>query len=208
MDKRLELIKRNKNALKNLRLREDNRSFRIFIFSMIVGALNYVFWHDQFLKLDYTYDILFIVLPMIIGVILFYFINKIFIKNILSTKSSGLIDTVLSNGVLIIGSLFFAYYSIVTLANVIFKLSMDFSVIDKPIINKTYVVESTFRNDRGRGIHLFSSIYYLDEANEKQIFDVGVDAVTTSYENRKITFKCQEGFWGYFKILDYNVIHN
>ena len=93
----------------------------------------------------------------------------------------------------------------VTVANVIFKLSIDFSVRDKPIIYKTYTVKSTRKNDRGRGIHLFSTIYYSDEANETKGFQVGVDDVETSFETRKITFKCLEGFWGYYKIVDYTI---
>ena len=82
---------------------------------------------------------------------------------------------------------------------------MDFSVNDKPVVYKTYVVASTYRNDKGRRVHLFSAIYYLDEVNKLKSFDVAVVGITTSHEKRKITFKCQEGFWGYYKILDYKM---
>jgi hypothetical protein len=205
MSIRQQQFKESKKQSKYLRYSEDSRSSRIFIFSMIVGFLNYFLWHDQFLKLDSKYDIIFVVLPMILGVIVFYYINRIFIKYITDTKSSGLVDTFLSNGILILSALFFAYFSVVTVVNVVFKIAMNHSTTNKPLIIKTYTVESTFKNNRNRGIHLFSYIYYLDESNQLETFNVDEDEVETSNETRKITFTCQEGFWCYYKILDYKL---
>jgi len=172
---------------------------------MLIGVLNYVFWHDQFLKLDSKYNIVFIALPMVIGVVLFYFLNKRFIKNLIATKSVSLWDDIFSYGILILTAVFFAYFSVVTFANVLFKIGMDISTKDKPMINKTYVVESTFKNDTGRGIHLYSDIRYFDDNNALKIFNVEVNEVETSNQSRKIHFKCKEGFWGYYKILDYKM---
>ena len=205
MSRRQQLIRESKNKTKNLISREQDKAYRILIFSMIVGALNYIFWHDQFVGLDFKYTILFIVVPLILGVFFYWSYNKNFVGNILGAKASSWWDTVLSNFLLGITALLFAYFSLVTVANIIFKLSIDFSVRDKPIIYKTYKVKSTRKNDIGRGIHLFSTIYYSDEANETKAFQVGVDAVETSFETRKITFKCLEGFWGYCKIIDYTM---
>ena len=93
----------------------------------------------------------------------------------------------------------------VTLANVIFKLSMDSATENKMLEYKTYKVESTFKMKSVKSFSVFSTIYYYDEKNEIQIFKVPVNAVTTSNENRKIIFTCQKGFWGYYKILDYKI---
>lgn len=205
MSKRQQLIRESKNKTKNLISREQDKAYRILIFSMIVGVLNYIFWHDQYVGLDFKYTILFIVVPLILGVFFYWSYNKNFIGNILGTKASSWWDTVLSDLLLGITALLFAYFSLVTVANVIFKLSIDFSIRDKPIIYKTYTVKSTTKNDTGRGIHLFSTIFYLNDANETKAFQVGVDDVETSFETRKITFKCLEGFWGYYKIIDYTM---
>lgn len=205
MDRRKRLLRQSKNAIKNSIDREDKRAYRILIFSMVASVLNWIFWHDQFIGLNQKYNLLFIALPMVLGVLLFYFISRKFIKGMMQTKSGGSIDTILSYGFLGLISLFFAYFTMVTLADAIFKLSMDSYVENQPTITKTYTVESTVKNDSGKGIHLYSSVYYIDEANEKQLFNVGVDQVETSYEERKITFVCKQGFWGYYKIVDYSI---
>lgn len=205
MDRRKRLLRENKNAIKNSIKREDEKVYRILIFSMVASVLNWIFWHDQFIGLDQKYNLLFIALPMLLGILFFFYVSRKFIKGIMQTKSSGLMDNILSYGFLGLISLFFAYFTVVTLADAIFKLSMDSYVDNQPIVTKTYTVESTVKNDSGKGIHLYSSVYYIDEANEKQLFNVGVDEVETSYEERKITFKCKQGFWGYYKIVDYSI---
>ena len=172
---------------------------------MIVGSVNYILWHNQFLGLDSKYTMVFVVLPMIIGFFAYYTKNKLFNKSVFNTKPSGLKDSILSTLFLILIGSFFAFISMVTIANVIFKLAMDVAANDKPLINKTYVVKSTVRNDVGRRTHFFSHIYYLDEANRIKCFDVSVNAVTSSYEKQKIIFQCKEGFWGYYKIVDYSI---
>ena len=201
MDKRQVQKKEKKQIVK----REQNRSYRIFIFSIIISIVNYVFWHDQFIGLDKKHTILFVIVPLILGCLFFYYVNKFFIKSILETKSSGLKDTILSHIFLAIIGLVFSYFSMVTLANVIFKLSMESATENKMLEYKTYKVESTFKMKSVKSFSVFSTIYYYDEKNEIQIFKVPVNAVTTSNENRKIIFTCQKGFWGYYKILDYKI---
>ncbi len=205
MDKRQLQIKERKNKVKNIIDREQNKNYKVLIFCMVVGALNWVFWYDQFVGLDVKYDIVFVILPFFLGLFVYFKTNNNFIKAIFNTKSSGLKDTILSYGLLLVIGIFFSYISLVTLANVVFKIGMDLSTNNKPIIIKSYSIESTYRNDRGRGIHLFSSIYYLDEENKTKNFKVKVDEVKTSYEKRKIVFECKEGFWKYYKIIDYKI---
>jgi len=188
MDKRQLQIKERKKKVKNIINREQNKNYKVLIFCMVVGALNWVFWHDQFVGLDVKYDIVFVILPFFLGLFVYFKTNNNFIKAIFNTKSSGLKDTILSYGLLLVTGIFFSYISFVTLANVVFKIGMDLSTNNKPIIIKFYSIESTYRNDRGRGIHLFSSIYYLDEENKTKNFKVKVDEVKTSYEKRKIVF--------------------
>lgn len=200
MDKRLKLIKENKRKEKNAEKKSVKRFNRIFILFLIVGCLNWVFWHDQFLGLDFKYNLFFVIIPFLIGLIVFL------TNNVSSIKPVGYIRSAVSYGFLFLIGAFFSYLSFVTIANVLFKVGMDFSVNDKPTVTKTYIVESTVRNNfRSGGIHLFSTIYYLDANNKTKIFYVGVDDVTTSHEKQKITFKCQKGFWDYYKILDYKM---
>lgn len=205
MDKRQLQNKERKKLVKNIIKKEQDKSYKVLIFCSIFSVLNYFFWHDQFVGLDVKYDFVFVILPLILGFFIYFKTNQLFIKDIFNTKSSGLKDTVLSYGFLLVLAGFFAYMSLVTLANVIFKIGMDLSMKDKPIIIKSYSVDSTIRNDKGRGVHLFSSIYYLDEENKKKIFSVKVNEVETSYAKRKIIFKCKEGFWNYYKIIDYKM---
>lgn len=205
MDRRKQLIREQKNSIKNALKGEGNKSYRFLIASMILGVTNWVFWHDQFIGLDLRYNLFFIVLPLVLGVFLYYSMNKLFIKDIFGTKASSWWDRIVSNIFMVVIALFFAYFSIVTLANVAFKISMDYCIKDQPIVTKNYTVTLTYRNDKGRGFHMFSSVYYLDENNETKIFNVGVEDVEDSHVKRKITFKCQQGFWGYYKILDYEL---
>lgn len=201
MNKRQVQKKEKKQIVK----REQKRSSKIFIFSIVIAIVNYIFWNDQFIGLDIKHTILFLIFPIIIGCFVFYYGNRFFIKSILETRSSGIKDSILSYGFLAIIGLFFTYFSMVTIANVIFKLSMDIATKNEAIEYKTYQVESTFQKNSGRRFSIFSSIYYYDENNEIQIFKVPVNAVTTSTENRKIVFSCKEGFWGYYKIIDYKM---
>lgn len=205
MDRRKRLLRESKNALKNSAKREDKRAYKILIFSMIVSVLNWIFWHDQFLRLDLKYNLLFIVLPMVLGILFYFYISRKFIKDIMQTESSGLLDTIFSYVFLFVISLFFAYFTMVTLSNIVFKLTMDFYTAKQPTITKTFDVESTYNNYTKKGFHFFSSVRYRDEANELQFFDVPLDAVETSREKRTITFDCKQGFWGYYKIIDYNI---
>lgn len=205
MDRRRQLIRKNKNAEKNLVKREQKFAYRFLIFSMVAGVLNWVFWHDQFIGLDAKYTLLFIVLPLVLGFGVYYKLNRFFLKNMFKTKPGGRMDVVLSNFFLFVAALFFAYFSAVTLADGIFKLSMDFFMKDKPAITRTYIVTSTSKNNKGRGYHLFSHIRYIDEFGHKQTFDVKSGEVADSHEKRKITFDCKEGFWGYQKIVGYKL---
>lgn len=201
MDRRQAERKEKKQIVK----REQNRSYRIFIFSIIISILNYVFWQDQFIGLDIKHTFLFVLLPLIIGCIIFYCKNKFFVESIFETKSSGFKDTVLSYVFLTTIGLIFSYFSMVTIANVVFKISMNRSTSDKEVVYRSYKVESTFKKKSVKSFSVFSSIYYFDENNEIQIFKVPVNAVTTSVEKRIIRFTCQEGFWGYYKIIDYKL---
>lgn len=172
---------------------------------MIAGILNWVFWHDQFIGLDSKYTILFVVLPLVLGFLVYYKLNRFFLKSLFKTKPSGTIDVLLSNFFLFVTALFFSYFSAVTLADGIFKISMDFFIKDKPIVSRTYIVTSTSKNNKGRGYHLFSHVRYIDEFGQKQTFDVKSGAVADSNEKRKIILDCKEGFWGYQKIVGYKI---
>ncbi|MGV9004258.1 hypothetical protein [Flavobacterium sp.] len=201
MDRRQAERKEKKRSLN----REKNQSSGIFIFSLIVAVLNYVFWHDQYIGLDTNYTIVFVVVPLICGIFIFYKIDKVFIKSILETKLSGIKDTILSYLFMFIVGLAFSYFSAVTLANMLFKVGMDISIKDAPVLYKSYVVKSTFRNDSGKRIHLFSSIHYLGKNGDHQTYRVPVNSITTSDERRIIRFKCKEGFLGYYKIIAYKL---
>lgn len=201
MDKKQ--VKKNEN--KQVIKREQKRSTRVFVFSIIIAVVNYVFWNDQFIGLDKKYFTVFVVLPLIFGCIIFYYLNKNFIKSILESKSSGFKDSLFSYIFMAIIGLVFSYFSLVTIFNVVFKLSMDIATKNKAIEYKTYQVESTFQKNSVRRFSVFSSIYYYDENNEIQIFKVPVNAVTTSTKKREIVFSCKEGFWGYYKIINYKM---
>jgi hypothetical protein len=205
MDKRQFQNKERKRKEKYILNREQKYSAKVFVFFMIVSILNGVFWHDQFLGLDFNYKLIFVIIPIGLGVFLYWKTNKIFIKDLQNTKPSGLKDIILSSVFLLLIGVFFAYISSVTLANAIFKIGMDFSINNKPEISKTYSIESTYRNNRGRGVNLFSTVYYFDDENKIKGFDVRVNEVKTSREKRKIIFKCKEGFWNYYKIIDYKI---
>ncbi|MFT3687365.1 MAG: hypothetical protein QM783_20995 [Phycisphaerales bacterium] len=199
------MFQQQKRAIKNTLKKEGNKSFGLLVLCMIASVLNWVFWHDQFLCLDTKYTLVFIALPLVLGILLYYFMNKAFVKNLFATKASSWWDRILSAAFLIMTALFFGFVSMVTLANVVFKISMDLCIKEKPFAYKTYTVTSTYKNNIGNRIHLFSSVYYLDENSKAQIFEVGVDAVETSGEKRKITFPCKKGFWGYYKIVGYRI---
>lgn len=201
MDKKPVKKKENKQIIK----REQKCSTRVFVFSIIIAVVNYVFWNDQFIGLDKKHFIVFVVLPLVFGCIVFCYLNKNFIQSILESKSSGVKDTLFSYIFMAIIGLVFSYFSFVTIANVVFKLSMNSVTKNKAREYKTYEVESTFQKSGGRRFSVFSSVYYYDENNEIQIFKVPVNAVITSKENRKIVFSCKEGFWGYYKIIDYKI---
>jgi len=205
MDKRQLENKTKKKEFKNVLKREQKSFYKILVFCLIASVLNWIFWQDQFLGLDFKYNLGFLILPLIVGVFIFYRTNKFFIEDIRNTKPTGLKDIIFGYVFLLIIGVFFAYVSLVTIANVIFKVSMDVSSNSAPILTKTFSVESTYRNDRGRGIHLFSNVYYLDEENKIKNFRVGVNEVKTSYDKRKIIFKCKKGFWDYYKIIDYKI---
>jgi len=205
MDRRRQLIRKNKNSEKNLVKREQKVAYKFLILIMIAGVLNWVFWHDQFIGLDSKYIILFIVLPLISGFLVYYKLNRFFLKSMFKTKPSGTMDVLLSNVFLFVTALFFSYFSAVTLADGIFKLSMDFFIKDKPAVSRTYSVSSTSENNKGRGYHFFSHVRYTDEFGHKQTFDVKSGEVEDSNEKRKITFQCKEGFWGYQKIVGYQI---
>lgn len=172
---------------------------------MIIGVLNWIFWNDQFIGLDSKHTIVFVAVPLVLGFLVYYKLNRFFLKSLFKTKPSGMMDVLLSNFFLFVSALFFSYFSAVTLADGIFKLSMDLSVMDKPTVSKTYIVTSTSKNNKGRGYHFFSNVWYIDESGQKQIFDVKSGEVENSNEKRKITFDCKEGFWGYYKIIGYSI---
>lgn len=173
MNKRQQLIRKNKNAEKNLIKREQNYAYKFFIFFMVAGILNWIFWHEQFIGLDLKHTVVFVVLPLIVGLLVYLQMNKSFVRSILKSKSSGLADTFLSNIFLLVTALFFAYLCSCTIADAIFKLSMDFCIEDKPSMHKTYVVESTVRNDSRRGVCLFSTIYIMMEQMKSNRFMLG-----------------------------------
>jgi hypothetical protein len=205
MNRREQIVRRTKKQNKGILKKEEKSAYRFLIFFMIASVANWIFWHDQFLYQNFKYDLVFIVLPLIIGVYVYYRMNKHFIHSLLQTKSSGFWDSILSAVFLVVTALFFAFCIGVTVADAIFKLSMDLVIKDKSIIDKTYIVDSTFRNDTGKGMHIFSTIRYLNETNEIELFDVPQNAVVTSNEKRKVTFRCKEGFWGYYKIVNYKL---
>lgn len=205
MDRRAQLNKENRKRMKNLLKKEDKKAYKILVFSMIAGIINYIVWHDQFVNLDLKYNVVFIVLPILIGMYFYWATNKNFIKDLFATKASAWWDRLGSNIFLVVLAVMFGYFTIGTTADVLFKLSMDFYTKDKPFVYKTYTVTSTSKDNTGKGMHLFSHIRYLDEDNKKHSFDVPLNSVETSNERRRITFKCQQGFWNYYKIIDYNL---
>lgn len=216
MDRRVNELKQKKRRLKNEVKRNDNKLYQVFVGSLIFGILNWFIWYNQYLNEGILYDIVFIFLPILLGMVFFYFKFNAFVKYYSDTKS--ILDKIGCCLLLCLMGIMISFASFGTLSNIIYKSLMDFSIKDKPTEIKSYDIDRfIYGSDRSR-INRFSTVEYhyaserygnfkLDKfgRNDSKMIEEFKNLTQDEIKKMKLILYTKEGFWGIKKIIKYKV---
>lgn len=217
MDRRVSELKQKKRQLKNEIKRSDKKLYKFFVGFSIFGILNWLFWYNQYLNEEFVCDVTFVYLPILLGMIFFYFKFNSFVKYYSDTKS--LLDKIGCFLLLFITGIMISFLSFGTVSDIIYKTLMDYSIKDKPTEMKSYSIDRfLYGSGRRNSINRFSRIEYHDATGQDDNlqlskFDSDDSFVIGELRNlneeeikkKKLVLYTKEGFWGIKKIIDYKV---
>lgn len=217
MDRRTNELKQRKRQLKNEIERSDKKLYKLLVCFSIFGILNWLFWYNQYLNEGILCDITFIYLPMLLGMIFFYFKFNSFVKYYSDTTS--ILDKIGCFLLLLLMGIMISFLSFGTVSDIIYKSLMDYSVKDKSTVIQFYSIDRFIYGTGGRNsINRFSRIEYHDATMQNGNFSLskfnGYDsAVIGELKNldndevkkKKLVLYTKEGFWGIKKIIHFNV---
>lgn len=217
MDRRVAKLKENKKQLKNEIKRNDKKLYKLFVGFLIFGILNWLFWYDQYLNKGILCDAIFVYLPILLGMIFFYFKFNSFVKYYSDTTS--VLDKIGCFLLLSLMGVMISFLSFGTVSDVIYKSLMDYSIKDKPTEMQSYTIKRFIYGSGGRNsINRFSRIEYYDSGEHEGNFslskfdgdDSDVIRELRNLDNhqikkKKLVFYTKEGFWGIKKIINYKI---
>ena len=217
MDRRTNELKQRKRQLKNEIKRSDKKLYKLLVGFSIFGILNWLFWYNQYLNEGVLCDITFIYLPMLLGMIFFYFKFNSFVKYYSDTTS--IFDKIGCFLLLLLMGIMISFLSFGTVSDIIYKSLMDYSIKDKSAEIQFYSIDRFIYGTGGRNsINRFSRIEYHDATVQNGSFSLskfnGYDsAVIGELKNldndevkkKKLVLYTKEGFWGIKKIIDFKV---
>lgn len=217
MDKRVNELKQKKRKLKNEIKRSDKKLYKLLVGFSIFGILNWLLWYNQYLNEGIVCDITFIYLPMLFGMIFFYFKFNSFVKYYSDTTS--ILDKIGCFLFLSLMGVMISFLSFGTISDIIYKTLIDYSIKDKPTELQSYSIDSFIYGSGGRNsINRFSRIEYHDATEQNSSFrlskfdgdDSKVIGELKNLDNdeikkKKLVLYTKEGFWGIKKIIDYKV---
>ena len=217
MDRRTNELKQRKRQLKNEIERSDKKLYKLLVCFSIFGILNWLFWYNQYLNEGILCHITFIYLPMLLGIIFFYFKFNSFVKYYSDTTS--ILDKIGCFLLLLLMGIMISFLSFGTVSDIIYKSLMDYSIKDKSTEIQFYSIDRfIYGSGRRNSINRFSRIEYHDATMQNGNFSLskfnGYDsAVIGELKNldndevkkKKLVLYTKEGFWGIKKIIDFNV---
>jgi hypothetical protein len=217
MDRRVTELKQQKRQLKNEIKRGDKKLYKLLVGFSVFGILNWLFWYNQYLSKGILCNIIFIHLPVLLGMIFFYFKFNSLVKYYLDTTS--ILDKV---GVFVLLSLtgvMISFLSFGTVSDIVYKSLMDYSIKDKSTEIQSYSIDRFIYGSGGRNsINRFSRIEYHDVTVQNGNFSLSkfdaydskvIEELRNLHENeirkKTLLLYTKEGFWGIKKIINYKV---
>jgi len=217
MDRRTNELKQKKRQLKNEIKHSDKKLYKLLVGFSIFGILNWFMWYNQYLNEGIISDIIFIYLPILLGMIFFYFKFNSFVKYYSNTTS--ILDKIGCFLFLSLIGVMISFVSFGTVSNIIYKTLMDYSIKDKPTEMQSYTIDRFIYGSGGRNsINRFSRIKYHDTTVQNGNFSLsrfdGDDSEVivelrnldhNEIKKKKLVLYTKEGFWGIKKIINYKI---
>jgi hypothetical protein len=217
MDRRTSELKQRKRQLKNEIKRSDKKLYKLLVGFSIFGILNWLFWYNQYLNEGILCDITFIYLPMLLGMIFFYFKFNSFVKYYSDTTS--ILDKIGCFLLLLLMGIMISFLSFGTVSDIIYKSLMDYSIKDKSTEIQFYSIDRfIYGSGRRNSINRFSRIEYHDATMQNGNFSLskfnGDDSAVigelknldhNEIKKKKLVLYTKEGFGGIKKIINYKI---
>lgn len=222
MDKRrFQLIKQNKHREKYTRTKTDKYLTKVFIGSAIFGILNWLFWEVKFIETDSRYTLVFVILPLFLGLIYFYYTAKVFVAYF--WNATTFLDKLLTRLFLVVMGLMLSFLSFGTVANMIFKVILITSTSNVESKVTSYEITRFIHNKSSRSnkFSRSSTIHFQYATDQNLNFSVDNYSLLNSkshelrnklihmdemqIKNKKLVLYTKEGFWKIKHIVDFEL---
>ncbi|MFT3796641.1 hypothetical protein [Flavobacterium sp.] len=203
-------MRRPKKDLKPFKKQEQS-IYRILVGSLCFGIANWLFWHQQFLERDYRYMLVFVALPIGIGIVLLKKYFKSYVAYYLDTKSklekTGVVLFLLVGGAMI------SFGSLGTLADILFKSAFSWTADPQTTTNKYPITRFVAGLSHGlNSINRFSRIDYLENGKEQSINSENPtvnnrlkDLPATAIRSKTLVLETRAGFWGIKRVENFQI---